>query len=181
MTASYTLQSAQTNDNMTTSYQQSASNVYKLIIKRTDFGSNYYYQKLYCDAFYYMLSFALPLLVLVVMNACVIKAYKAARKRRYRMYSARRKTSNQCSTTTDSRRPTATGSKKNGAGSIADHESSVTLVMIVIVLVFVVCQAPARLVQLIWGYKYHGCSVRGDSICLQFCRQLVTITNSQKT
>jgi len=29
--------------------------------------------------------------------------------------------------------------------------------MIVIVLVFIACQSPARLVQLIWGYTYSDC------------------------
>ena len=42
--------------------------------------------------------------------------------------------------------------------SVADDgDNNITLVMITVVLIFMITQAPARLVQVIWEYKYTRC------------------------
>ena len=37
------------------------------------------------------------------------------------------------------------------------HDHSITLVMIMVVLLFLACNAPARIVQMIWRYATHRC------------------------
>lgn len=146
----------------------------QLIVNRTSVGRSQIYRIVYNDTLYYLLSFALPLVVLAAMNTCVIRAYRAARMRRRRMSSnhqpatARRDVGGDgvsevgaCTTVAGGgsgfgRYPTRTRCRR------ADHESSVTLVMIVIVLVFIGCQAPARVVQIVWGYIYSDCRQVGE-------------------
>ena len=99
--------------------------------KRTEMGSNHLYQLVYSDALYYLFSFILPLLILTVVNTRVIVVYNATRQRRQRMTSSVRRHT--------------------------DNENNITLVMIMVVLIFMICQAPARVVQLVWGYKYAHC------------------------
>jgi hypothetical protein len=147
----------------------------QLIVNRTSVGRSHDLQdRLQRCTLYYLLSFALPLVVLAAMNTCVIRAYRAARMRRRRMSSnhqpatARRDVGGDgvsevgaCTTVAGGgsgfgRYPTRTRCRR------ADHESSVTLVMIVIVLVFIGCQAPARVVQIVWGYIYSDCRQVGE-------------------
>ncbi|KAK2159790.1 hypothetical protein LSH36_146g05015 [Paralvinella palmiformis] len=99
--------------------------------RRTEMGSNPLYQLVYSDALYYLFSFILPLLILTVVNTRVIVVYNATRQRRQRMTSSVRRHT--------------------------DNENNITLVMIMVVLIFMICQAPARVVQLVWGYKYAHC------------------------
>ncbi len=97
--------------------------------QRTYMGSNEIYERVYIDALYYMFSFVLPLLILAYVNTRVTIAYHASRQRKRRMTSRR-----------------------------ADNENNITLVMIIVVLIFMLCQAPARIVQLVWSYQFTHCS-----------------------
>jgi len=137
-------------------------------VSRTVLGTSETYRIIYTDTLYYLLSFALPLLVLTAMIVCVIKAYRAAMKRRRLMSttylsSAMQQVNGLNGVTAE----TSVGSVLAlGRCSVpvakrrrkADYERSVTLVMIVIVVVFIGCQALARIVQIVWGYKYTDCS-----------------------
>lgn len=141
----------------------------QLIVNRTSIGRSHVYRIVYNDALYYLLSFALPLVVLAAMNTCVIRAYRAARMRRRRMSSSHQSTTRRRDVGGDGVSEVGACSTAVGGGSVlgryptrtrsrrADHESSVTLVMIVIVLVFIGCQAPARIVQMVWSYNYTDC------------------------
>ena len=96
---------------------------------RTSLGKNESYKLIYTDAFYYLFTFVLPLLILTWVNTRVTIAYHAAKKRKRRMTSRR-----------------------------VENENNITLVMIIVVLIFIICQAPARIVQLIWAYDYDHCN-----------------------
>ena len=104
------------------------------VYKRTErVGMNSYYELIYFDILYYITSFILPLVLLAVLNSRLTIAYQRIKKRRAQMRSQR-------ST------PTA-----------SDNDNNITLVMIIVVLTFMLTQAPARMVQIIWDYKYTRC------------------------
>lgn len=84
--------------------------------------------RIYGDYMYYAFSFVLPLLLLAVTNGLVTSAYRRAQGRRRRL------------------------TRQSG-----DSERSITLVMILVVLLFIICQAPARVVQIVWSYMYRDC------------------------
>jgi hypothetical protein len=84
--------------------------------------------RIYGDYMYYAFSFVLPLLLLAVANGLVTSAYRRAQGRRRRL------------------------TRQSG-----DSERSITLVMILVVLLFIICQAPARVVQIVWSYMYRDC------------------------
>ena len=52
----------------------------------------------------------------------------------------------------------ATSRRISAASTTDDIDNNITLVMIIVVLVFMITQAPARIVQLIWEYKFNHCS-----------------------
>ena len=122
---------------------------------RTEFGSNAVYHVVYVDVLYYVLCFAVPLISLVFMNWRVIIGYRAARRRRSRIVTSMPMTSR----TTGEDHPQSGGGHpaRRSRPKTGEHESALTLVMIAIVIVFIACQSPARLVQLIWGYYYTDC------------------------
>lgn len=106
-------------------------NVTRYLLQRTAMGHNHLYQLVYFDALYYIVSFVLPLLLLSVFNSQLIIAYRAVQRKRSAMKVRR---------------------------SRADsHEQNITLVMIVVILVFMVCNAPARVVQIVWQYNQKPC------------------------
>ena len=94
----------------------------------TSLGNDRLYGRIYGDIAYYVFSFALPLFILGIINTRIIIAYRATRKRKLSITSRR------------------------------STENNVTLVMIIVILIFMVCLAPARLVQLAWNYEYDHCS-----------------------
>ena len=94
-------------------------------------GDNKKYQQIYSEVMYYIFSFALPLLLLIVLNFRLTAAYRAVERRRQRLRGA---------------------SSRN-----QQDDTNITLVMIVVVAVFVVCQGPGRLAQIIWQYHYGSC------------------------
>lgn len=103
-------------------------------LQRTSLGRNRLYQLVYFDALYYVVSFVLPLLLLSVFNAQLIVAYRAVQRKRSAMKMRRCR-----------------------GGGTDSHEQNITLVMIVVILVFMVCNAPARVVQIVWQYNQKLC------------------------
>ncbi len=86
------------------------------------------YNIIYFDILYYIFSFVLPLLILSVLNTRLTLAYRKIQARRARMNLR------------------------------TDQDNNITLVMIIVVLVFMLCQAPARIVQIAWKYNYGNCN-----------------------
>ena len=101
-------------------------------VVRTRLGRNDTYRWIYTDVMYYCFTFVVPLITLSVASSCVIYRYRQIHRRRASMTSRRR-----------------------GGGTANDN--NITLVMILVVGVFMVCQAPARLVQMIFSYKFSHC------------------------
>ncbi len=94
--------------------------------------------RIYSDYLYYAFSFILPLLFLAVANGLVTYAYRRAQGRRRRLVVTAR----------------AGG---GGGGGGGECKRSITLVMILVVLLFILCQAPARFIQIMWSYTFHHC------------------------
>ena len=107
-----------------------ATNETIYVLNRTTLGASKLYSDVYFHGLYYVFSFVLPLLLLLALNAKLTIAYRALQRKRHRMTSVRRRES---------------------------HDGSITLVMIVIVVVFMLCNAPARVVQILWGYSMQRC------------------------
>ena len=82
---------------------------------------------IYFDILYYIFSFVAPLLLLSFLNTRLTLAYRKIQANRARMNLR------------------------------TDQDNNITLVMIIVVLVFILCQAPARIVQMIWSYQSHVC------------------------
>lgn len=45
----------------------------------------------------------------------------------------------------------------NSGGCHVTEEINITLIMIAVIIVFILCTAPARLVQIVWGYNPASC------------------------
>ena len=104
-----------------------------LQIRDTWLGKNETYRFVYWELLYYIFTLGLPLVVLIVLNVRLTVAYRQIAERRRRMRGA--------STTSRS----------------AQDDANITLVMIVVIAVFVFCQLPARIVQMIWSYHFPNC------------------------
>ena len=105
-----------------------------LTLVHTEMGANWTYNLVYMDILYYILSFVLPLVLLAFFNAKLILAYRAFQRKR----AALRTTSR-----TQHRLDT--------------HEQNVTLIMIVVILVFMVCNVPGKVVQIALTYRKQDC------------------------
>ena len=97
-------------------------------LRRTNFGNTRTYGVLYFDSLYYIFSFILPLITLTFLNTKLTLAYRRVQRRRNSMQIRQ-----------------------------DHHDHNITLVMIVVILVFVLCNAPARVVQIVWGYRPQTC------------------------
>ena len=94
----------------------------------TQFGASWFYRVVYFNVFYIITSFVLPLLLLLFLNTRLTMAYRVVQQRR------------------------------NSLRSRQDHhDRSITLVMIIVVLLFIICNAPARVVQMVWHYHTYRC------------------------
>lgn len=91
----------------------------------TDFGASYAYRTVYFDICYYVFSFFLPLVLLTTFNLRLIADYRRINRKRSAML-------------TSGRTP---GREK--------HEQNITLVMIIVIVVFVLCNTPARILQVV--------------------------------
>lgn len=111
-------------------------NVTRYQLQRSPVGLSPVYQAIYFDALYYVFSFVLPLILLSVFNFRLIVAYRAVQRRRSAMKL---------------RRPSSS------RRAVDSHEHNITLVMIVVILVFMLCNAPARVVQIVLQYAVQPC------------------------
>ena len=113
-----------------------ASSEYMFV--RTAFGSSKWYSLIYFDILYYVFSLFLPLLLLALLNIRLTVAYRALQRRRRLRWQQR-----------------------GGCGCSGDDaqmsEQNITRVLILIVLAFMLCNAPARVVQIVWKYAPQLC------------------------
>ncbi|ELT93115.1 hypothetical protein CAPTEDRAFT_206326 [Capitella teleta] len=99
--------------------------------ERTYLGDSKLYKIIYFDISYYIICFVLPLVLLAVLNVRLTISYRKVLQRKRRM----------------SNRPDQ-----------AQHcDPNITLVLIIVILVFMVCNTPARIVQVVWRYKKQWC------------------------
>ena len=103
------------------------------IYRYTELGNNALYRHIYGDIMYQIVTFALPLALLAFFNTSVMFAFYKAFKRRQSL--------------------TGTAVTRHET-----NENNLTLLMIAVVLIFMVCQAPARVVQHVWNYQTDPCS-----------------------
>lgn len=87
----------------------------------TEMGRNKVYQIVYSNAFYFVVMFLIPLVLLVLLNYKLILALRRTKKKRAQLISS--------------------------VDANSRSEDDITLVLIVVVLVFVVCQTPALVTQ----------------------------------
>ena len=109
-------------------------------------GNEMYYT-IYFDYMYYIFSFALPLLLLTYLNIRLIVAYRDVRQRRLAMLSSARHVHNDA------------GGGGDGRPAAADvyRDPNITLVMIVVILIFIICNLPAKVVQILYSYDAQEC------------------------
>ncbi len=93
----------------------------------TILGKSKIYQFVYFDILYYIFSFVLPLLLLIILNTRLIIAYRAIQAKRAKMNLRQ------------------------------ESDNNITLVMIIIILCFILSQSPARIVQVVWSYALSSC------------------------
>lgn len=105
-------------------------NVTRHLPNRTRMGNDVWYKLIYFDILYYIFTFVLPLILLFGFNTRLTIAYRAVRKKRSAMRLHSRKDT---------------------------QEQNITLVMIIVILVFMVCNAPARIVQILFQYNTQKC------------------------
>jgi hypothetical protein len=99
--------------------------------KRSSMGNSDLYKIVYFDASYYIICFVLPLVLLAVLNTRLTMSYRKVLQRKRRM-SNRPESSTHC-------------------------DPNITLVLIIVILVFMACNTPARIVQVVWRYKVQTC------------------------
>ena len=85
-------------------------------------GDNFYYQIIYKNTAYFLVMFSIPLIVLVYLNFKLIMALREAKRRRVQLQCAQSRS-----------------------------EDDITLMLIVVVLVFIVCQTPALFTQILYN------------------------------
>lgn len=98
-------------------------------------GSNEMYRIIYYNFLYAVLMLAVPLIALTGLNVRLIRALTALRRKRAEMQGPKTST--------------------------ASQDSNVTLVLVIVVLVFTVCQTPALATQLMWSLLTDGARVCG--------------------
>ena len=119
----------------------------ELFLPRPRLTASPVYSKVYVEVMYYIFSFALPLLVLVFLNLHLMFAYKQVRQRRLRMLNPRASTDVRASRS-DVRGAETRGNTENY------RDQNITLITIIIVLIFILCHLPAKLVQMFYRYEH---------------------------
>lgn len=123
---------------------------------RTILTKSKLYGKLYSDSLYYIFSFVLPLLLLAVLNFKLIIAYRQVQKRRAAMRGSR--------------------TERNGE---SHRDPNITLVMIIVVLVFMLCNLPGRVVQIIWSYDIKlDCKISHQFLFMELSTLLEVLNSS---
>jgi hypothetical protein len=141
----------------------------KYFFALADLGQSWLYRLLYLDIAYYIFSFGLPLLILAVLNTRLTIAYRRVQKRRRHLRGGGRggETNTSGSTTI-----TISSSK-----SQHHADPNITLVMIIVVLVFMLCNLPARVVQMVSQYQEQACLSPGF-IVREFATVLEVLNSS---
>jgi len=103
-------------------------------IKFTELGRRHSFRVVYADITYTVVQFVLPFLILTVFSVLLIRVYRAQRRRRAAMCMSRGSRHNASTTSTTS-------------VSVSD-EHSVTRVIVVVMLVFAVCNLPAKVLDI---------------------------------
>lgn len=93
-----------------------------LLPQYTDLGQNMFYLIIYGNIFYLIFMLSLPLLTLTVLNIRLMRALKELSRKRAEMQSARQQ-----------------------------QDNNVTFVLIVVIIVFTICQSPALATQILWN------------------------------
>ena len=88
----------------------------------TAMGDNKWYHIIYGNIFYLIFLLTLPLLTLTILNVMLINTLKEIKRKRMEMQSLRQQ-----------------------------QDNNVTFVLIIVVLVFMICQLPALINQLLWN------------------------------
>jgi len=103
----------------------SAADTHRIQAAYTWLGMNEMYRIIYYNILYAVLMLAVPLIALSGLNVRLIRALTALRRKRAEMQGPKTSTTSQ--------------------------DSNVTLVLVIVVLVFTVCQTPALVTQLMWS------------------------------
>lgn len=127
---------------------------------RTWLAENDLYKLIYSDILYYIFSFALPLLLLAGLNIRLVVAYRQVQKRRMALRGR--------------------GDRDTTAGENGHKDPNITLVMIIVVLIFMICNLPARVVQIIWAYDVptRGCKFTYKFFIMEFSTLLEVLNSS---
>ncbi|ELU11482.1 hypothetical protein CAPTEDRAFT_193888 [Capitella teleta] len=113
------------------------------IFRQTDLPNDPLYRRVYFDFMYYIFSFVLPLIILAVLNTRLVLAYRLIQKRRQAL---------------------------RGRSTSEGQDNNITLIMIIVIVVFMVCNAPARIFQIVQKYE-------GNTMCWSAAFVIGEITN----
>ena len=119
-----------------TPYTDSNTNQTFMASLPTALGKNKIYQILYGNVLYFLVMFLVPLVTLVILNCKLIKGLRRTRHKRAQLL------------------------KTHNDDTCSKSEEDITYMLIVVVLVFVVCQAPAILTQILRVFldkDHRGC------------------------
>jgi len=97
----------------------------------TELGRRSSFRVVYADIMYTVVTFILPFIVLTIFSLLLIRVYRAQRRRRAAMMTPRGSNRNKSSTT-------------SVMSASANDEHSVTRVIVVVMVVFAVCNLPAK-------------------------------------
>ena len=100
----------------------SATNKTIVYPSATEFGENKYYNTIYVSIFYFLFLIFIPLMILTLLNIKLVTALKEIKRKRAELVSARQQ-----------------------------QDNNVTFVLIIVVLVFIICQSPALVNQILWN------------------------------
>jgi len=123
----------------------------------TDLKGNVIYNVIYENLLYCLFVFLGPLVIIAVLNSCLVLELIRARRRRSSQQLPLHTGRGSCTSRTTVNSGTSGSTKISGA---TRGEQNLTLVMIVIVLIFVVCQTPAFVNQILFsviGYEDYAC------------------------
>ena len=93
---------------------------------QTSLPLNPVYRLVYFDILYYIFSFVLPLMLLAVLNTRLVVAYRLIQRKRQALRV------------------------RSGHDN---QDNNITLIMIIVIVVFMVCNAPARIFQIVQKYE----------------------------
>lgn len=120
---------------MTSPFDTVNRNETVISLAESTIGASQAYRIVYANALYCIFMFLVPLGALLLLNAELIREVTRARRRRRVLLGERL--------------PRHHGHRAFRAGSISGGEDDITLTLVVVVVVFVVCQTPALATQIL--------------------------------